>query len=251
MKHRIIFFIALAINLSLAAQNALDENGLKTGPWKVFHENDKIKYEATFDKGKPVGLMKRYGTDGSITASLYFYKNNDRCLVKMYSSAGTVEAEGIYDAKVKDSVWNYYGVDEGLRMTEEYKMGKLDGSTRSFYPSGNLSMTVHYNDGQKNGTWARFFDGGDTMMVSTYINDQLYGGFRTYFPDGKLQADGKYYKDLKDGDWSYFNEDGELVTMIKYDKGEVLNPEELEKNYEKFIKELDDVVKDTLWNKNE
>ncbi len=239
----VLFFIEL-ISSGVSAQNAVDKNGLKTGPWTVLYPDSTIRYTATFKKGKPVGLMSRYNTDGSLAMTMNFIPGSDRCYVKTYSPNGEIEAEGLYVNQQKDSVWNYLGPDGNIRMKEVYVNGSLEGLSESFYPSGNKSREIFFENNVRNGEWIQFFESGDTMMYAIYQDDQLHGPFHAYYPEGKDQIAGTYYFDLKDGDWKYFSEEGELVTLIRYDKGEVLNPEVLEESYEKFIKQTEENLED-------
>jgi antitoxin component YwqK of YwqJK toxin-antitoxin module len=78
------------------------------------------------------------------------------------------------------------------------------------------------------------------MLVASYRDGMLHGTYKTFYPGTKSQISGTYFEDVKDGDWNYYSEEGELVTVIRYDKGQVLNPEELEKIYETFIKQLEE-----------
>jgi antitoxin component YwqK of YwqJK toxin-antitoxin module len=125
-------------------------------------------------------------------------------------------------------------------MVENYSNGRLSGLTENYYPSGSVSQQLYYNSDQKNGPWTRFFENGDTMMKANYTEGMLHGEYISFYPEGKLQITGTYVNDLKDGDWNYFSEEGEILSVIKYDNGTVLNPDELQKSYEKLIRVLEE-----------
>ncbi|MDA3821159.1 MAG: hypothetical protein PF450_00910, partial [Bacteroidales bacterium] len=116
MRRKYLGFLVLVMfGISASGQNALNEKGLRTGPWKGTYPDSTLRYEATFANGKPVGLMKRYNKDGTIAASMNFYPESDRCQVKMYSSSGKVNAIGVYESQKKDSTWKYLGNNGSLR----------------------------------------------------------------------------------------------------------------------------------------
>ncbi len=240
---RISYFMLLVLWILPAGavgQNALDSDGLRTGPWTGYYADSTIRYEAEFSSGKPVGRMKRYDQQGNLTATMDFYPGSDRCFVKMYAKNGKLKARGIYEKQQKDSTWEYLGSNGTVRMIENYSLGELSGITETFYPSGNISRRMHYKSGIRQGPWIQFFENGDTMLVASYQDDQLHGAYNTFYQEARSQISGKYFRDVKDGDWNYYSEEGELVSVIKYDKGKVLNPEELERKYETFIQQLEE-----------
>ncbi|MEX0980903.1 MAG: toxin-antitoxin system YwqK family antitoxin [Bacteroidales bacterium] len=240
MYRYITVFILIIFSLTASGQNAFDENGDRTGPWKGVYPDGTLWYKGEFASGRPVGLMKRYDEEGNLSTIMNFYSESDRCFAEMYSKNGLVIAKGIYESQKKDSTWIYLGSDGNIRMVENYEMGRLDGPVEYYYPSGNLSQRLHYRSGKKEGPWIKFFENSDTMTVASYTIGMLHGDYFSYYPGGKISISGKYHNDLKDGNWSYFSEKGELVSVIKYDKGEVLNPDELEKSYERFIKTIEE-----------
>ncbi len=92
----------------LKGQNQLDEQGRKTGPWRVEYPNGKTLYEGTFEEGKPVGLMIRYYDSGAIRAKMNFDPIPDRSRAELYYEGGKKAAEGVYHGKDKDAEWTYY-----------------------------------------------------------------------------------------------------------------------------------------------
>ncbi len=240
MKRSLTLFATLLLTIALAGQNAFDDSGLRTGPWQGFYPDGTLRYEAEFSKGKPVGTMKRYNEKGDLTTIMNFYPGTNRCFAEMYNMKGEVIARGVYENQKKDSVWNYLRKDGSVSMSEHFNQGTLSGPVVNYYPSGNISQQLHYTGGTKNGPWIRFFENGDTMMVSTYTNGVLHGSYTSFYPGGTISISGTYHNDLKDGDWSYFSEEGEKLSVIRYDKGDLLNPEEMEKSYENFIRKIEE-----------
>lgn len=234
------FVLALFISSTALSQNALDENGNRTGKWKGSYPDNTIRYEANFKDGKPVGIMKRYNQEGILVVTMNFYDGTDRCHTKMLSETGETQAEGVYDKKLKDSIWTYFGSEGAVRMQESYNMGKQEGNSIGFYPSGNISQKLHYKDGLKHGSWIQFFENGDTMMTANYEMGVLNGSYLTYYPEGILQSSGEFVNDVKNGDWKYYTEEGEEKSTLNYNMGELLNPEVMEDSYEKFIKLIED-----------
>jgi antitoxin component YwqK of YwqJK toxin-antitoxin module len=239
-RYNLIVLLILILPFTANSQNEFDSDGKRTGPWEGYYPDGTLRYEAEFKSGKPVGLMKRYDEKGNLTATMDYYPGTDRCFAKMFSDRGKVIATGVYESQKKDSVWIYLRSDSSVSMVETYKMGVLSGPTENYYPSGNISQQMYYSSGQKEGSWIRFFESGDTMMSATHRDGMLHGEYLSYYPGGQVSISGSYQRDLKDGEWSYFSEEGEVVSVIKYDQGDVLNPEELEKSYERFIQTIEE-----------
>ena len=240
IRYNLILLLILILPFAANSQNEFDSNGKRTGPWEGYYPDGTLRFEAEFIAGKPMGLMKRYDEKGILTATMDFYPGTDRCYAEMYSNRGKVIAKGIYDEQKKDSLWIYLRSDGSVSMVENYNMGELSGPTENYYPSGALSQQLHYSSGQKEGPWIRFFESGDTMMTATYRDGMLHGEYFAFYKDGGVSTSGSYFRDLKDNDWIYFSEESEVVSVIKYDQGDVLNPEELEKSYERFIQTIEE-----------
>jgi antitoxin component YwqK of YwqJK toxin-antitoxin module len=240
MKRYHLSFAALLLAVTLSGQNALDNNGQRTGRWQGFYPDGKLRYEAEFLNGKPVGTTKRFDEKGNLSASMHFYPGTDRCLAEMYAPNGRIIARGVYEAQKKDSTWTYLRHDGSVSLVENYNGGSLSGPAVNYFPSGSISQQLHYSAGKKSGPWIRFFENGDTLIAAGYTEGKLHGSYTSYYTGGSVSISGTYHNDLKDGEWIYFSEDGEILSVIRYNKGDILNPEELEKSYEKFIRSIEE-----------
>ena len=70
----LLFLVVLGTN-SLEAQekiNQLDQNGKRTGIWKKFYPNQRIRYEGQFENGKEIGIFKFYNAASSIFKTAYY-----------------------------------------------------------------------------------------------------------------------------------------------------------------------------------
>jgi antitoxin component YwqK of YwqJK toxin-antitoxin module len=237
-----VIFICLFIPLSLIAQNLTDDQGRKTGDWRVKYPNGKLHYEASFEKGQPVGLMKRYNDMGTMIAEMNFIPNTSRCYTKLFMGGNHLTAEGLYINQKKDSLWTYYRSDKSVSMTEYYKDDLLHGLMKSYYGSCKISQVYSYENGKKNGQWMQYTENGDLMQSCNYTNDMLNGIYEAFNLEGQLEVTGRYVKDLMDGDWHYYTEEGEINQVLVYILGEIQNPDDLQENYDNFIKHIEDNV---------
>jgi antitoxin component YwqK of YwqJK toxin-antitoxin module len=222
---------------ALHGQNLLDEQGRKTGPWKVEYPNSKILYEANFHEGRPVGEMIRYYRSGAVRARMMFDSLEDRSFTKLYYENGKQAAEGWYENKVKDSVWNYFSEFDGtVRIRETYENGNLHGMVRSYYPSGQVSEEVTWIQNKKDGPWRQFYADGTIRLESCYKNDKLHGSYEMFYTDNTMKIRGEYRDNLTNGTWSFYDEKGSEIFTIEYLHGQAVDQE-------KYLQMMQDTLK--------
>jgi antitoxin component YwqK of YwqJK toxin-antitoxin module len=82
-------------------------------------------------------------------------------------------------------VKEYY--DSGkLKREENYKNGKLEGSTKSYYERGALKTEIYYKNGKAEGFAKTYFESGETYCIDTYKDDQQIKR-KIYDIKGKLE----------------------------------------------------------------
>lgn len=236
MKIRFILIILLAGITVLNGQNQLDEQGRKTGQWKVDYPNGKTLYEGNFLEGKPVGQMIRYYENGAVRAKMNFDANSERSHAELYYKNGKIAAVGVYINQDKDSVWTYYSEYDGtLRMRETYEKGKLHGASYRYYPSGEVSEETNWQMNSREGPWIQYFEGGGIRLKGHYDNNLLNGSYDVYFTDKVLLMSGMYIDDRSEGTWTYYDENGELLYTLDFKNGRPVDEE-------KYLKLMQDTL---------
>ena len=108
--------------------NQLNSMGQKTGYWKKYYENGKLRYEGCFENDQPVGLMKKYYKGGLPQSTLQFRPDSKTVHAKLFYENGKIAAEGNYVNNKKDSTWLFYSFYNGrLAIMEDYLNGEKDG----------------------------------------------------------------------------------------------------------------------------
>ena len=82
MRFIIATYLILGSSLLLSAQNQVDDQGRKSGYWKVDYPNGRTQYEAEFIEGRPVGEMIRYYENGAVKARMNFDATGRRCYMR-------------------------------------------------------------------------------------------------------------------------------------------------------------------------
>jgi len=236
MKKLAILLCLMSGISSVYGQNILDEQGRKTGPWKVEYPNGNTLYDGNFLEGKPVGLMTRYYDNGTLRAKMVFDTHQDRSYAELYYKSGKKAAEGIYLGKEKDSVWTYYSdFDETIRIREAYKAGKVNGKSISYYPGGEISEEVNWKMDSREGPWLQYYQDSTLRLRGYYQDNMLQGAYEVYYPGKILMMNGEYVDNKSEGTWSYYDEEGKLLYTLDYKSGKPADPE-------KYMKLMQDTL---------
>ncbi len=235
------FSMSAAITNKLVADtNKTDAQGKKTGIWK--EKKDMFTYYGTYKNGSREGLWVGYHPNG-IISSLEEYQAGKK---NGYSIG--IDVAGFYNRKetyVNDTlngtslIYTNAGAPK-IHSQTDYKMGKLNGLKKIYYPDGGLqeegyfvnnmrhgisrwyttdgklSIEYNYKYGNLDGIQKSFFPNGNTSSEVTSVNNLEEGEYTEYFERGKVKVSGKYVHGKKEGTWKEFDEEGNVVKTEKY-----------------------------------
>tara|TARA_B110000211_G_C14044259_1_gene538191 strand:+ start:154 stop:1758 length:1605 start_codon:yes stop_codon:yes gene_type:complete len=225
------------------------KDGLDDGFSEAFYDNGQLKERYNGVKGKLNGQAKTFYKNGQLIASTQytlglldpgtydFFRDDgsiekklrviskDYRYVQNFSKNGIVLSEGEQKNRLKNDVWKMYFNDGILKETQEYKLGKIDGSRELFYENGILKSKGNYVNSeyswvgmQKQGLWQFYDESGKLEAEKTYKDDELTGYFKErHLKNGRLwwyegeMLYGKYW-----GKIDRFNEEGHLVERRQY-----------------------------------
>ena len=223
MNHTLLSGLLLAA-FSSVAQNALDAQGRRTGPWMAKYPYGQVRYEGQFDAGVPVGRFTYYHDNGFRSAQMDFRGTTGVCMSEQYDEKGKLMARGRFGSdRERDSIWTTFAFD-GTKLEEaSYTAGKLHGSYTMFYPNGTVMERGTYEHGTKVGTWTRFRETAAKERVVNYAAGLLQGTWTEYDEDGRVAVVGTYHNDLRHGKWTYF-ERGTAVRTEVYRRGILEKP---------------------------
>ena len=220
----VYFFITVFSLQNINAQekiNQFDVNGKRTGVWKKFYNNKRIRYQGKFEAGKEIGVFKYYSALSSEhpTVIKTFKKNSNLANVKFFTTKGILESEGEMKGKNRIGKWLYYQQDGRALLAEEtYEKGILTGESKTYYITGKLTEFSHYKNGKLHGNLKRYADNGVLLDNLNYNAGKLHGAAKYYNIKGKLIYWGDYQNDEKVGKWEYFeNGKPESLDSIKQD----------------------------------
>ena len=216
----IIFIGVLVMSFQiLQAQNKINQfnNGKRTGLWKKYYNNGKIRYVGQFKNGKEIGVFKFYSPLSSKhpIAIKTFENQNNIVKVIYFTIEGALESEGEMDGKKRIGLWKYYQ-DKGKKLLSEenYKNGVLNGESVTYYKNGKIAERLFYKNGKLDGSTERHAANGILLNNLSYKDGKLNGLAKYYDIKGKLIYTGNYEDDVKVGKWKYF-ENGKSVSVDK------------------------------------
>lgn len=197
--------------------NQLNEKGERIGHWAKYYDNGKIRYQGQFENGKEIGVFKFYSLVSSEHPIIIktFSKVNNLAQVEFYSEQGVLESKGTMNGEKRVGQWVFYHLDGTTIVSEEnYENGLLNGISKTYYRSGEVTEILFYKNGKLEGNIKRFSDEGILLDDLIYKNGKLNGLAKYYNTNGKLILTGVYENDEKVGDWQYFG-DEEINSVIK------------------------------------
>jgi len=210
----LVFFSVTSISAQEKV-NQYDENGRRTGEWKKYYENNRIRYQGQFVADKEVDVFKFYSMVSSEHPIIIktFLNENDMAKVEFFTEEGILESKGEMKKDLRIGKWLFYHKGGKTLISEEnYKEGLLHGVSKTYYKTGKTTEILFYNNGKLNGNIKRFSDEGVLLDDLNYIEGKLNGLATYYDTYGKVRETGQYKDDEKIGNWDYF-ENGEKVNQ--------------------------------------
>ena len=210
-----IFFACYFTSEECNAQkiNQFNVNKKRTGIWKKYYPNKRIRYVGQFKDGKELGVFKFY----DITTSKFpviiktFSKNSDSVSVQFYTLSGKIETKGFLLGRKRVGKWIYYYPDGKTMSDENYKDGKLFGKQYIYYPNGKITEFALYKNGLKDGVTKKYSSKGILIEEIDYKNGKPNGVAKYFELNGNLKETGIYKDGKRVGKWEYYLE-GEIAT---------------------------------------
>ena len=216
---RLFFILALFTcffttrNTHAQRVNQFDENKKRTGVWKKYHPNKRIRYVGKFKNGKEVGVFKFYDITTSSQPVLIktFFEDSDSLFVQFYSLNGKIQTEGVLNGRNRVGNWKYFYGDGTLMSEENYIEGKLNGEQIIYYKDGQVTEFATYKNGLKQGVISKYASNGKLIEEITYKEGKQSGLAKYFELNGNLKETGHYKDGRRIGNWEYYL-DGEIAT---------------------------------------
>ena len=214
----VLFTLFLSANIAVAQKyNQFNENKKRTGLWKKYYPNNRIKYTGQFENGKEVGTFKFYSNMYSAypEAIKIFKKDSDSVAVTYLYQNGKARVTGTYLGKTRVGKWTYYFNNGTLFSEEFYDEGKLEGTVVVYFKrNGKKAEESQYWKGKLHGFSKKYSD-KEVLIEEVLFENGLENGLAKYYElNGNLKEKGVYKDGRRIGKWEFYI-DGEQVNDKK------------------------------------
>ena len=245
-----IFFLGL-INMQLAGQGEAYDSSFV----QFFYPNNQVSSEGLMRDGKPDRYWKTYYVTGVIKSEGKRTNFLLDSLWNFYNQAGELTECISYKIGEKSGYSNRYSYNNPqnpgqptLVSSELYVMGKKEGKSFYYYPTGELKLIVFYKNGKKQGLSREFSEDSTLITVVQYKNSYVVdrerlnrtdkegnrqGTFRDYYENGKIKKEEHYLDNQLHGYYREFDGRGELVMALRYERGKIM--EEIDEDLKEIL----------------
>ena len=190
------FFTFYFISKDCNAQkiNLFDSNNKRTGTWKKYHSNKKIRYTGQFKDGKEFGVFKFYDitTSRKPIITKTFYENSDSLFVQFYRLNGNLKTEGVLNERKRVGLWKYFYNNGAVMSQENYKNGLRHGEQFVFYSNGKITERSLFKNGLLDGISSKYSSKGILIEEVAYKKGKPNGLAKYFELNGNLKETGIY-----------------------------------------------------------
>lgn len=220
--------------------NRTDQKNRKTGLWRTFYPDGKVKTECFYANDTIVNECKEWTPKGTLMQSRgsseykevvevtqTYHPNGtiaafESRLGKLrhgvsseFDSSGVLLASYLYNmdtllakgfirsSGVYDSNWVYYYPNMQKSGEGKYKNGLKSGVWTYYSPAGKVIQKGVFRKGVIDGEWKWYFQNGQLRRQESYIGGMRQGLSVEYDSLGNKLTEGTYVDDLQDGSWFY------------------------------------------------
>jgi len=219
-------FYFMSKDCNAQKNNLFDSNNKRTGTWKKFHPNKRIRYTGQFKDGKEFGVFKFYDRTTSRKPILIktFYENSDSLFVQFYRLNGNLKTEGVLNERKRVGLWKYFYKNGAVMSKENYKNGLQHGEQFVFYSNGKITERSLFKNDLLDGISSKYSSKGILIEEVAYKKGKPNGLAKYFELNGNIKETGIYLDGKRVGKWEYYLE------------GEIASEDSLKKNERKIYK---------------
>ena len=198
--------------------NRNDASGKKTGTWKEFYSDGRVKEERSYKAGVLEGISKMYDESGMLKSSVNYVGGNLDLKYSEENDSIEIKEETYPDGKLKKS--------------GPYKNTTPIGLHKLFNQDGKLYYAIVYDNkgkiisegglnegGKKEGKWIEYYSENKKKTEGYYKSGKRNGTWKYFFVNGSVEQEGIYRNDLYDGEWYWFSANGKVIKFEEFSFG--------------------------------
>ena len=144
---------------------------------------------------------------------------NDWSDAILYLSNCSIYKRNYKDGKLDGKSTTWYENDQ-IKSKENYKDGKLDGKRTTWYKDGQIESEVNYKNNKKEGKETTWYENGRVKSENNYKNGYKEGKFSVWYDNGQIKSENNYTFDDIDGIQTSWDENGQKKSEVIYSKKE-------------------------------
>ncbi|MCG9719749.1 toxin-antitoxin system YwqK family antitoxin [Shewanella sp. Isolate7] len=197
-----------------------DEAEPYSGKAKYFADEGWLKQQATLHQGKLNGELVSFYETGAIEVVEPYVDGQLEGVTRVYLEDGTLNKTIPYHNGLKERTEAHYGFEGGLLSKSiEYRQGKRNGWSTSYWDPDRLRNRIHYVDDLRDGLWQQY-SFGKVVIEGPMVKDKEEGEWRSYFQDTDILKGIAHFKAGKlHGEVTEFYQNGAKECIEYYDSG--------------------------------
>jgi len=178
----IILFCLVVVSTSVFAGtpqdiNKLDENGKKTGYWIITGDMSKEKgyapdakvEEGEYVRSRKTGLWKKYWKNGKLKSEITYTRGRPNGDYVTYFENGNIEEKSTWGGNKQTGSYEMYYPNGQLMKKKEFSNdGKSTGKVEYFYENGQKELEFTTVDGVEQGEATWYYPNGDVKIKKDF-----------------------------------------------------------------------------------
>ncbi len=165
----------------IAQDNQLDDQGKKTGYWVVTGEMsgkqgyapDAIYEEGEYKKSRKTGIWKRYWPNAKLKSEINYVNGRASGTFITYYENGNVEESGNMVGGNLTGAWELNYPDGTPKQRKNFnESGETEGTVEYYHPNGQLELTFETTNGKETGKATWFYANGNVKKEKTFVNGE-------------------------------------------------------------------------------
>lgn len=146
------------------------KDGLPNGEIKTWSKKDVKQVEGFLENGTRTGIWKLYYENGKLKKQLTYQNNIENGEEIFWFENGNVQKKGSYVNGKLNGKYEWY-FENGQKQQEGFfTMGKEDSTWNEWYENGKQKMVGHFTNFEKNGNWTWWDEQGKITTKKNYTN---------------------------------------------------------------------------------
>lgn len=179
--------------------NKTNAEGKKTGYWVILGKtkpssgfaDDAVMEEGEYDNNKKTGIWKTYYANGKLKSEIEYKNNRPNGVFKTYYENGQVEEEGNWKGTYyTGSFKRFYSNGQVAQEKNFNAAGKSEGTQKYFYENGVEELVFESKNGVENGKMVRKYPNGDVKEEKNFNGGAVVEGTEKQYamvnPDVKV-----------------------------------------------------------------